>query len=44
MMAFNKQFDEDLDDKFKDGPYIFMPQRDDQSSKRYSLMHHIDII
>jgi hypothetical protein len=23
-------------DKFKDGPYIFMPQRDDQTSKRYS--------
>lgn len=23
-------------DKYKDGPYIFMPQRDDQESKPYS--------
>ena len=34
----------DLDDKYKDGPYLFMPQRDDQKSYPYSKFFDIQLI
>ena len=39
---FMKQHREE--DKFKDGPYIFMPKKDDQQSHKYSHFVNIEQI